>query len=307
MRYLSLYDIPLYPSLLGLGTLTALILHYYEVCPPLDAFLDLLGGNRSLEHVDLAIEFDEFPAPTSQHRDVIMSRLKYLSITSWDVFVARTMISSIPLPRGVHLEITFRNVDDGLGLNDILTGISVTHLSNLSSPTHMEYVSHPRMIQLTGPNGSFIYSHEWSTRGWYHGVPFMEFPILPLTNVQELRLVHSLPPTVFHPSSFPALEKFTIEDNADLSLLLSALLSNPSASSLKTLKFRDCILTEEFMEELTQSVSDRGNTTSSRLQRVVIAHLDGKFPTTDSIQELGKRVPVVDVTTLGWVWIHERI
>ena len=300
MRSLSLYDIPLYPSFLGLRTLTDLSLHYYMVRPPLDAFLDLLGGNCSLERVDLRIGFDEFPVPTLRNRDVIMNQLQRLSITCWDATIARAVITRIPLRRGVHLEITFRDEIGGLGLNDILSDISVTHLSSLSSPTYMKYWSSSHGVRLTGPNGSFSYDHEWCGYGLFRGVPFTEFPVLPITNVPELHLVHSGPPAVFHPSSFPALETFTIEGDASPSHLLSALLTNPSTSpSLKTLEFRDCMLTEELMEELTRFASHRKNTTSTRLDRVAITHKDGKLPSTYSIRELSKHVPVVDVLTLG--------
>jgi len=305
MRSLSLYDIPIYPSFLGSGTLTKLALHYYHVHPPLEAFLDLLGGNCSLEHVDLTIEFDIFPIPISHCRDVIMNRLQHLSITCWDAMIARTMVSSIPLRKGARLEITFRDEDTGFGLNDILSGISATHLSNLASPISMEYFSSPREIQLTGPNGSFLYRHVWSSAGSFQGVPFVEFPVLPLTNVQDLRLVHSESPIIFHPSSFPALEMFSVERGTDIPHLLSALFSNPSVPpSLKTLEFWNCIITEEFMEELTRFASDRKNTTSAWLHRVLIAPRDGELPTTDSIRRLGEHVPVVDALALGWVWVY---
>ena len=97
---------------------------------------------------------------------------------------------------------------------------------------------------------------------------------------------------------FPALETFTIEEDADPSHLLSALLSNPSASPLlKTLKFRDCTLTETFMGELSQFASNRKNIALARLDCVVITHRDGKLPSADSIQKLGKHVPVVEAGT----------
>ena len=274
-------------------------LHYYEVCPPLDTFLDLLEGNCSLEYVDLTIEFDEFPAQIPQHRDVTMNQLQYLSITCWDAMIARTMVSSIPLRRGVDLEITLREENTGLGLNDILSDIPTTHLSNLSSSTSLVYWSPDREVWLNGPNGSLSYSHKRSRdRDLFQGVPFIGFPALPLTNVQEFCLAHSESPIMFHPPSFPTLETFTIEGGADLSHLLSALFSNPSASPLlKTLKFWDCTPTEKFMEELTQFASDRKDTTSAQLDRVMIIHRDGKLPSTDSIRRLGRHVPVVDVGT----------
>ena len=90
---------------------------------------------------------------------------------------------------------------------------------------------------------------------------FEEFSQLPLTNIRRFHLdtegwepVHwprSGPRVFHHLSSFHTLEAFTIGHEADLSFLLSPLLSNPSAfPSLKTLAFLNCDLSEDFTEEL---------------------------------------------------------
>ena len=138
-------------------------------------------------------------------------------------------------------------------------------------------------------------------------IPFVEFPLLPLANIRRFRLdIYgwelfrlSPDPVVFqHMSSFPALETFAVGRETDLSLLLSALLLNPSASpTLKILAFVDCVLTEEFMKELTQFAFDRKNTTSAWLDRVVIIHRGGILPNIASIRGLEEHVPVVDVRT----------
>ena len=138
-------------------------------------------------------------------------------------------------------------------------------------------------------------------------IPFVEFPRLPLANIRRFCLdIHgwelfrlSPDPVVFqHMSSFPALETFTVGREIDLSLLLSALLLNPSASpTLKILAFVDCVLTEEFMKELTQFAFDRKNTASAWLDRVVIIHRGGILPDIASIRGLEERVPVVGVRT----------
>jgi len=49
------------------------------------------------------------------------------------------------------------------------------------------------------------------------------------------------------------------------------------------------------MKELTQFASDRKNTTSARLHRVIIVDSGGKFPSATSIDALEKHVPIVDV------------
>lgn len=64
---------------------------------------------------------------------------------------------------------------------------------------------------------------------------------------------------------------------------------------MKTLAFLDCDLDEGFMEKLTWFVCNRRNTASAWLYRVVIVNSKGNLPSVDSIDALGKHVPVVDV------------
>ena len=288
LRSLSLNNIPIYPSLLRLRTLTKLTLCFYTVYPPSN-LLDFLGDNRSLKHLDIAINSEALPVHILQRRAIVMDQLQYLSISS-DVADAKTLVSSVPLRRGAKLDISFHGSHTGLG--DILSGISLTHLLNLPSPTFMEYQSSPQVARLTGPNGSFSYNHKW-----HSGIAFTEFPVLPLTDIRELRLTHSDPSTVFHPSSFPALETLTIQCDTDISRLFSALFPNPSSfPSLKTLGFLDCDVTDKFMKELTRFASGRKSTTSARLHRVVfVGPQHGELPAAASIRKLEKHVPIVEV------------
>ena len=217
--------------------------------------------------------------------------LRSLRITYYDVMDGRALISSIALSKGAELELACQGrITTLVGVNDVLSGISTTHLSNLLSPTFMQYRVRPRAIELRGPNGAASF---FSNRG--KGIPFEEFPRFPLADIRWFHLdicgkglVHRLP-------SFPALETFIIEGGTDLSHL-SALLLNPSASpSLKTLAFLDCVLTEEFTGELIQFASDRKNTDSAWLHHVAIIHRNGTFPSIASIRKLEECVPVVDV------------
>jgi len=146
ITFLSLYDIPLYPSFLGLGTLAKLDLHYYEFQPPLDAFLDLFEGNRSLEHVDLRIDFNEFPTPIPQRRYVIMNQLRHLSITCWDAIIARIMVASISMGKGSHLGITIRSGGAESGLNDV---------RYLRGPPSEPIIAHFHGIRFPPLGGSF--------------------------------------------------------------------------------------------------------------------------------------------------------
>ena len=212
-------DIPLYPSFLDIRTLTELSLRYKKVKPHLDTLLELLEGNHSLERVKIKIYFKDFPTPFSQVRAATANRIQRLSISPPNARIARTLISSIPLQRGAHLEV--KAYSEGLGLNNILSGISITHLSNLQFPTSLEYRSEARRIRLDGPNGSLSYHHDGSSP-----TPFIEFPVLPLIYVQRVVLVDSSPPMALPPSFFPSLQTLTIkgDTDTDVSHLFSTLL-----------------------------------------------------------------------------------
>ena len=296
LRYLELVRIPLYPSLLNLETLTGLVLHDPWCDLHLDTLLDFLEGNRSLTSAKLRIRFIEPSLRSSRRRAAIGNRLRRLDITCGNAMDGRALLSSIALSEGAELVLDCS--DDYsvfVGANDVLSGISTTHLSNLLSPTFMLYRIHSRFVQLSGPNGAALFHSHYGPN-----TPLVEFPLLPLANIRHFHLDAygwgSFGPIVFHHlSSFPTLETFTIENGTDLSHLLSALLSNPSVSpSLRTLAFFNCIFTEKFMKELTQFASDRKNTASAWLHRAVIIQRDGIFPSITSIRKLREHVSAVD-------------
>jgi hypothetical protein len=296
LKRLSLFNVPLYPSLRNLRSLTDLTLRYHYFDLDLDTLLAFLEQNRSLERATLDIRFID-PSLRNLRRAAIRNRLQRLSISCNNPMNARSLISGIVLRRGAHLEIL--SLDHNTGLNDILSEISTTHLSNLPSPAFLEYQSYPRDIRLTGPNGSFSFSCFPSS-----GAPFVELPLFSLANVREFRLKHHTPKRlrpspnfpVFDLASFPVLETLAVECDTDVLRFLSALVQNPSASpSLKTLAFLNCIITEDFMEKLVRFASDRKNTAAAGLHHVVIVDEDGRFPSAALIRALGKHVPVVDV------------
>lgn len=297
LKYLSLFNIPLHPSLLNLRNLRDLNLRYLAFDGQLDTILTFLEHNRSLETATLDIRFTEPSLRHSRRHAAVRNQLQHLSLPCNNPMNAHALISNIALRRGAHLEIS--SLDQNTGFNDILSGISTDHLSNLSSPAFLEYRSYPRDIRLHGRNGSLSFSCSLSS-----GIPFVEFPLLSLTEVREFRFEHrapgrlrsSLSPPVFNPSSFPVLETLAVECDTDVLHFLSALFSNPSAlPALKTLAFLNCVITEDFMKKLTQFASDREGTTTARLYHVVIIHEDGRFPSAASIHALEWHVPVVDV------------
>ena len=300
LKHLSLFKLPLHPSLLKLRTLTELDLHDFHCELHLDTLLEFLEENCSLASATLEIRFIKPSLHISRRQNPIKNRLRYLQIVCSDTAEGQALISGIALPKGATLEVYGRPANgSGVGVNDILSGISTTHLSNLPSPTSMEYHTYTRDIRLVGPNGSA----KFCTRSCSE-IPFIEFPLLPLANIRWLHLdtrswysIQPPPgPAVFtNLSFFPALETLTIAHNTGLSHLLSPLFSSPASSpSLEGLVFLGCSVTKKFMEELTQFASDRRDTTSTWLRRIVIYDLEGGFPSA-SVRRLEKHVPAVNV------------
>ena len=126
---------------------------------------------------------------------------------------------------------------------------------------------------------------------------FLEFPLIPLTNVRELHITVN-EPMLFPPACFPTLEILTIhcQIKTNVSYTLSALLSNPSSSPLlKTLAFLHCDLTKDFMEKLMQfAFNHRNASTLAWLHGVLAVHWEGHFPNIDLVNWLGNYVAIVD-------------
>ena len=300
LTHLSLTSIPLYPSFRRLTTLTNLSIHNHHFDLHLDTLLDFLEANRALQHVNLNLQLAQPAFQNARRRVGIMNNLQGLSICSTSAAEINAFISRIPLQKGARLEIMFH--DWSAGLIEVLSDISVTHFSNLQSPTSMEYRPDDRMIELLGPNGGFMFRCGVPQRS----APFVEFSLLQLTDIKAFRLVrralepgepHSnLRRITFPPLALRVVEAFTIEHELSVPHLLSALFADPSvSSSLKTLGFLDCHLDEACMEALTRFVSDRKNTSSAWLRRIVIVSLRQNLPSAASIDALGEVVPVVDV------------
>ena len=296
---LQLAGVPLYASLLKLGTLTEFTISNRRFNLHLDTLLDFLEGNHSLKRVTLDIYFPKTSLLQSRREIAMKNQLRYLSIGCRDTADARALISSIPLQRGASLDIHLE--DEGLKLNDFLPEISAAHLSSQPSPTFFQLGHGPltKHITLDGPSGklSFFGLSE---------VSFADLTVLPLANVREVCLYYrkeatktTRKPPAFCPSHFPALETLTVDCNVDMLPVLSVLLSNsPPSPSLKTIGFLNCELSQGFMEELARFASERQNIpTSTRLHRVQIVHSDGVHPSIVSIRKLRKYVKIVEVRT----------
>ena len=296
LERLQLTGVPLYASLLGLGTLTEFTFSDRRFDLHLDILLNFLEQNHSLERVTLDIYFAKLSLLELHRKTAIMNQLRYLSIDCSDKGDARALISSIPLQRGASLHIHLGGPDRTL--SDFAPDVSAAHLSNPPSPTFFQLGHGPltKYIALDGPGGKLsFHGHFWQEES------FTDFAVLPLANVRKVHLLYrkkgTLKLPVFNPSYFPALETLTVDCNADVPNILSDLLSNsPPSPSLKTIGFLNCDLSQDFMEELTRFASECQNIpTSTWLHRVQIVHSDGVSPSAASICKLGEYVDLVEV------------
>ena len=295
LRDLSLRNVPLHPPFLSIRTLMELTIVDYHSNLHLDVLLDFLEENHSLESAKLSIGFVEPSLCRSRRQTPIRSRLQHLSISCMDAADGLALISGIALRRGAALEIFYYGGNTKLA--DLLSGLSTMHLPNLSAPIFMKYrppSKLPTTIRLLGPGGSFgLSGYFYLQNDFRESFPFT------LDTIREIRLEYHAPsiPTEILLSSFPSLEVFVISNGACISLVLSALFPNPTSSPLlKTLAFLNCVMTEDFMDELAQFASRREKTTSASVHRVVITGSDGGLPSVASIERLRKCVPVVEVT-----------
>lgn len=291
LRELSLYNIPLVPSILSLRTLTKFSLFDHNLQLHIDILLKFLEENRSLESASLTIRFAENFLCHSQRQAPVGSKLQHLSISSDDSRNIRALISGIALGRGGALEI--HHAGNNAGFTGIFSGVSVTHLPNLSSATAMEYGPFPRSIRLLGPDGSFSYKAPVNTES-----SFGEFPLLPLANIRELRLEcrGSWILRQFRLSAFPSLEILAVDGGSKVSLLSPVLPDPPSSPPLKTLAFLNCVVTQDFIAQLAQFSLDRTKDTCTSLRRVLIIDSEGEFPAAASIEQLRRHIPIVEVS-----------
>ena len=251
-----------------------------------------------LEVLSLYIGFADHSFRSWQRRATMGDRLRSLSVGCDNVLDGRALISGVMLQKGAELR--FISHDNGAGLSDVLSGVSMAHLSNITISTFIQYQPYPRRIRLHGPNGSASFTTTSDSN-----TLFTELHLLPLAHIRAFYLVHQVSPSdpttlsALPLSFFPALETIAIMSTADLSRLLSHLFSTPSSlPSLKNIAFLNSSVTEKFMGELARFAASRKRTTTVGLHRVVIVSSACHFPSADSIRELGNEVAIVD-TRMG--------
>ena len=135
LTHLSLTYLPLFLSLRGLTTLTTLTITNLRLDLHIDALLDFLEVNPALERASLSVRLARRAHWRSRRQVGIVNSLQSLLILFANAADTKAFISRIPLQRGACLEICF--FGEGAKLSEALSGISLTHLSNLQSPTFM--------------------------------------------------------------------------------------------------------------------------------------------------------------------------
>ncbi|KAF9784681.1 hypothetical protein BJ322DRAFT_1065842 [Thelephora terrestris] len=289
LRELPLSHVPLLPSLLSLRSLTKFFLFDTHFDLHVDTLLNFLEENRSLESASLMATFTKPSLTHSRRRTPVGNRLQHLLLSGHSAVDLRPLISGIALRKGATLALDLSGAE---ALARIFSGVPTTHLSNLSSPTSMEYRQSPRKIRLIGADGSFSCYDRGSTK-----TSFEEFPHLPLASVRELRLqcCGSRILTEFRLSFSPSLEVLAIHGGSSISFLSPEPSTSTPSPSLRTLAFMDCVITKDFMATLTQIALHRKNSTSKSLHRVVIVGSKWQFPPRASVQRLREYVPIVEV------------
>lgn len=85
-----------------------------------ETFLGFLGSHPALESVDLDIKFIDDSVREIPGRKVPLARLRRLSITCFEAIDSKRLLSCIPLPRGISVEVHFNKQGDCPGFISLL-------------------------------------------------------------------------------------------------------------------------------------------------------------------------------------------
>jgi len=154
LKSLHLTRIPLYPMLFGIESLVELKLVGYK--PPYQRFIEFLESNPHLEVVELDIEFSKTPVSTPQRKMVSLPRLRHLALTCDNATSARTLLSCLSFPRGVHIEVRGSRWNTYGDLPLLLSG-PCTPVQDLLAPiTTIKYLPYGLHLSGNGRSVSFL-------------------------------------------------------------------------------------------------------------------------------------------------------
>ena len=247
-----------------------------------------LSCNIATWHQCLALDHGQCPPP---------SRLQHLSITCSKEIDSRRLLSSISLPRGVHIEVTFNRLTPKLLIDSLLPS-PLTPIYDLLTPvTIFRTRDESYGFQVFGNGSPFTLNPPSHLVGLE-----VAFELFPVALVREIHLgIRHFDFCGEYVSYFidflPALEILTIYGAAVFPFeLLSTLTEEPVVCPvLKTIAFFDCDTNSDATKQLGEALTRRRDLTAVQVYRVVIVSSTGTMPDRASVQQLRKFVPCVEV------------
>ena len=293
LKSLSLAKTPLYPALFTVTSLVELKLTRYTNPFHFGTFLGLLESNPNLERVVLDIRF---VAGSVETRSIPLPHLRFLSITCSNATDSRGMLSCIPLPRGVHVEVISTHPDRTVQLHSFLPSPPTSIRELLNPITTIKTQMAPRELHLFGNGSSFTF-RSFKVMTDAH----TELVLFPSTAVREFYT--NIRPFEYTDARLswmlgllPALETLAFSKTEFPPWLSSALTEEPVlCPALKTIAFFDCGINSDIVKRLGEAIAKRRNSVAVWLYRVVIVSSTGMSPDLASIQELRKSVLCVEV------------
>ena len=279
LKLLTLTRTPLYPTLFTITSLVELKLIGYTTPLHFGTFLGLLVSNSDLELVVLDVQFLRDSVEAAPAKMVPLSRLRHLSITCANAIDSRVLLSRIPLPRGVRVEVVSTQSDQRVKLRSFLPS-PPTPIQDLLAPiTTIKTQATPQELQVFG-NGSV--STFRSMGGLLNAHP--ESRLFSCTAVRDFH-TDTYPATYSDASlprvlgRLPRLETLAFPRTPFHAGLLTALTEEPAlCPALRTIAFFDSGVDSEVMEKLGEAIIKRWDLMAVRLHRVVVVDSAGTLP-----------------------------
>jgi len=294
LKSLHLTRVPIYPVLYNIPSLVELELVGYTI--PFGKFIGFLDSNATLESIALSLGFVKASVWTVPERMVSLPRLRRFVLTC-DATGSRGLFSCLCLPRGIKIEV---HESEGNSCWDLASFLPhpPTPIQDLLAPiTTIKYRHSPKQYNLSNNNSSFSF-HRRITESKIS----VELNLFATGAVREFHLdlkfisedlATRLPRLL---KRLPALEALVISRASLYPRSLSALTEVPVlCPSLKTIAFFDCRVGGHIITELKEIQAKREYLAAARLHRVVIIDQVFSPPLCDSIKELRKFVPRVEV------------
>jgi len=193
-------------------------------------------------------------------RKASLSRLQHLSITCSKEIDSRRLLSSISLPRGVHIEVTFDRLTPKLLIDSLLPSPLPTPIHDLLTPiTILKTRDESHGFQVFGNGSSFTLNSPSHLVGL--GAVFELFPVAPVREIHlGIRHFAFCGEYVSYLISFlPALEILAIYGATVFPFeLLPTLTEEPAVCPvLKTIAFFDCSTNSGATKKLGEALTRR--------------------------------------------------